>query len=189
MNSHNIKTIIALFGLCMSLSIPTKANANACEFADEAPAKESKTYRNVNAGFSFSMPSNYRVMVDKDGVAVYDPSSYKYNECATRNKTITHGNSASFIVSFTPVRSSKTSLRDLVLQWMEKEGVKKEGVGFRSGNFLGKKSIVFSLYNGIDDLNNNYTAVLSRDRRYLIIIYGPEKDRELRKALATFKLN
>jgi hypothetical protein len=187
MNFHNIKTIIALFGLCMSLSIATKANANACEFAVEAPAKESKTYRNANVGFSFSMPSNYRVVVRKDDVSVFDPPSYKYNECATRNKTITHGDPASFSVSFTPIRSSKASLRDLVIQeipWME-----QEGVGFRSGNFLGKKSLVFSQYSGLYDLNLNYTALLSRDRRYLIIISGPEKAQELRKALATFKLN
>jgi hypothetical protein len=97
------------------------------------------------------------------------------------------GSLTDFSVSFTPVRSSKPSLRDLVLQanpWIE-----KDSFSFRSVNFLGNKSIVFSQYSGLYDLNLNYTALLSRDRRYLIIISGPEKAQELRKALATFKLN
>jgi hypothetical protein len=188
MNFHNIKTIIALFGLCISLSISTQANA--CDkAADEAPAKQSKTYRNVNVGFSFSMPSNYRVMVDKDGVDVVNPSTYKYSECLKKNKIGIDGDGSltGFSVSFTPIRSSKPSLRDLVLQ--SRPWIEKDSFTFRSVDFLGKKSIVFSQLSQLDDIKNKSTALLSRDRRHLIIISGPEKSQELRKALATFKLN
>jgi hypothetical protein len=183
---HNIKTIITLFSVCMSLSISTPANACA-ESPAEAPAKESKTYRNVNVGFSFSIPSNYKVMGSKDSVSILNPSTYKYHQCIVKNKIRTESPLESFTVSVTPIRLSNASLRDLVIKAMP--WIETEGFGFRTVNFLGKQSLVFSQYNGVDDTNMNYTSFLSRDRRYLIIIHGPEKDRELKKALATFKFN
>jgi hypothetical protein len=186
MSFHNIKTIITLFGLCMSLSISTPANA-CTEAPAEAPAKESKTYRNVNVGFSFSIPSNYKIMGGKDRVLILDPSTYKYYQCIVKNKSQTESPLESLTVSVTPIRSSKASLRDLVIKTMP--WIETEGFGFRTVNFLGKQSLVFSQYNGVDDINMSYTALLSRNRRYLIIINGPEKGQELSKALATFKFN
>jgi hypothetical protein len=184
MNFHKIKTIIVLLGLCIGLSISTQANA--CDFVpEEAPARTSISYRNVNAGFSFSIPANYRIIARKHGVIVLSPSLYKYVKCITKKNIRTEFPQESFSVSIVPIRSRNASIRSLVIK--EMPWIEKEGFDFRSVNFLGKQALVFSQMNNVDDLKLNYTSFLSPDRKYLIIIYGPEKDRELIDALATFK--
>jgi hypothetical protein len=184
MSFQNIKKVLALFSLCICLSISTRANA--CDFrAYEVPARESRTYRNANAGFSFSIPSNYRVMGRKNGIVILNPSTYSYIQCIIQNNIGTEFPQESFSVSITPIRASNSSLRDLVIQ--EMPWFKYEGFGFHSVSFLGKPALVFFQRNLLHDTTIKYTAFWSRDRRYLIIISGTENNQELRQALSTFQ--
>jgi hypothetical protein len=185
MSFQNIRKIIALISLCIGLSIATRAQA--CPVRTyEAPAKASKIYRNVNVGFSFAIPANYKVMASQDGASILDPSTYSYVQCILRNKIRTEFPQESFSVSFMPIRSKKGSLRNMVMQKMP--WIEQEGFDFNSATILGKPALVFSQMNNVDDIKLNYTSFFSPNRRYLIIIYGPEQGQELKQALSTLQL-
>lgn len=161
------------------------APAYACQFGTlEQPSNTSRTYENEEVGFSFLIPENYRAMGTRQGVLILEPATFDYVQCVIQNNLPGEGPPVSVSVYLEPVTSTGASLRSLVFQaqpWLE-----REGFDFRDTTFAGRPALAFSQLNRLYDETTKYMAVVSPDRRMLIMLVGPQDGNELERALSSF---
>ena len=160
----------------------------ACPFGSpQEPASSSRTYANNEVGYSFLIPENYRTTTATYGILILEPALFDYYQCISRQNTPRDGILSNVAVSTHTVRADNTSVHNLVLQKMPY--LRNEGFNFRSGTLDGQPALLFFQENLLDDVTMKNVAVLSPNRRTMLVISGDQYDPALNRALTSFEFD
>lgn len=179
---------LGAFAIALLSILATGQAVLACPFRNpQLPANSSRTYTNNEVGYSFLIPENYRATRDRFGILILEPALFEYFQCISRQNTPQDGILGNVEVSARTVGVGNTSLHNLVLQ--EMPYLRNEGFNFQSGTLDGQPALLFFQENLLDNVTMKNVAVLSPNRRTMLIISGDQLDPALDRALASFEFD